>query len=93
MALFESVGLTQYSCHCGPFESRVSYLHNAVAVGRPCKAEYLHITVVFGGALVKQSTCTLQLFFWGAFESRVALSVSGSSRHDFDFNFSKVVYA
>jgi len=24
-------------------------LHIAVAVGRPCKAEYLHITVVLGG--------------------------------------------
>ena len=24
-------------------------LHNAVAVGRPCKVEYLHITLVVGG--------------------------------------------
>jgi len=31
---------------------RAEYLytiHNAVAVGRSCKAEYLHITVVVGG--------------------------------------------
>jgi len=28
---------------------KAEYLHNAVAVGRPCKAEYLHITVVVGG--------------------------------------------
>ena len=41
---------THYSCYCGPFESRVGCLHNAVAVGRPCKAENLHITVVVGGA-------------------------------------------
>ena len=28
---------------------KAEYLHNAVAVGRPCKAEYLHTTVVVGG--------------------------------------------
>ena len=38
--------LTHYSCCCGPFETE--YLHNAVAVRRPCKVEYLHITVVVG---------------------------------------------
>jgi len=27
---------------------KAGYLHNAVAVGRPCKAEHLHITAVVG---------------------------------------------
>jgi len=27
---------------------KAEYFDNAVAVGRPCKAEYLHITVVVG---------------------------------------------
>jgi len=28
--------------------SEAAYLHNAVAVVHPCKAEYLHITVIGG---------------------------------------------
>jgi len=41
VGLFEGVGLAQYSCYCGLFESRL--FTNAVVVGRPRKAEYLHI--------------------------------------------------
>jgi len=40
VGFFQSVRFTHYSCHCGPFER---------TVGRPCKAEYLHITAVVGG--------------------------------------------
>ena len=29
---------------------KAEYLHNAVAVGRPCKAEYLHVTGVVRGS-------------------------------------------
>ena len=47
--LFESVVslLTYYICYFGPLKAEC--LRNAVAVGRPCKAEYLHITFVIGG--------------------------------------------
>jgi len=36
---------------CVPFESRVLPQYTVVAAGRPCKAEYLHITVVVGAPL------------------------------------------
>jgi len=32
----------------GPFEINVAYLYITVAVGRPCKSEYLHIKLLLG---------------------------------------------
>jgi len=54
---FESIVslLTHYTCYCGPLWKRRTYTSQlllwslAVAFGRPCKAEYLHITVAVGG--------------------------------------------
>jgi len=68
VALFESVGLTHYSFYCGPFEKRVGYLHNAVAVGRPCKEENLHVTVVVGGVVESRVPSPLAQcsYSWGS---------------------------
>jgi len=32
-----------------PLKAEWAYLHNAIAVGHPCKAEYLHVTIIAGG--------------------------------------------
>ena len=48
---------------------KAEYLHNAVAVGRPCKAEYLHVAVVIGGPF--ESRVDIALALEGPFEGRV----------------------
>jgi len=46
VGLFESVELTHYSCCCGLFESKVAYLHIAVALGSPFEGRILNYDVV-----------------------------------------------
>jgi len=48
VGLFEGVGLNTLLLLFCPFESKLLFT-NAVALGRTCKAEYLHITYVVGG--------------------------------------------
>ena len=52
-----------------PFNAE--YVHNAVAVGRPCKAEHLHITVVVGGLFKSRLTYVrIAAALGGPFEGR-----------------------
>ena len=51
---------------------KAEYLHNTVAVGRPCKAEYLHISVVVGGAFESRvAYLHIAVTLGGPFEGRV----------------------
>jgi len=51
---------------------KAEYLQKAVAVGRPCKAEYLHITVVAGGVFESRVACLyIAVALLGPFEGTV----------------------
>jgi len=59
---FESRVLSHYSCYTrGLFESRVAYLHIAVAVGGLSNAEYLRIYSGCRRSLRKHSSYILQM--------------------------------
>jgi len=69
---------------------RAEYLHNAVAVGHPCKAEYLHITVVVVGDPFKSRVAYLHLAvaLAGPFEGRVLNCVVRKILYERKINFS-----
>ena len=70
MDLFESVGLTHYSCYCGPL--KVEHLHYAVAVGHHSKSVYLQITVVVRGPFESRvAHLHITVALEGPFEGRV----------------------
>jgi len=51
---------------------KAKYVHNAVAVGHPCKTEYVRITVVVGGAFESRVGCLhMAVALGGCFEGRV----------------------